>query len=71
MAELPTPEREAEFEAARPVWEKAKKILAQRPARRHKNSARPEIWQFRSRELEAARLQSQLQKLARELGIES
>ena len=64
-------ETQAEWEAARPVWERAKKIIAERPSRRRKNSRSPEIWQFREVEKMAKRLQVQSATLARELGIES
>ena len=60
----------AEYEAARPVWERAKRIIAERPTRRRKNSRSPEIWQFREVEKEAKALRWQLESLARELGIE-
>ncbi len=60
----------AEFEAARPVWKKAKEILDERSARRRKNSVHPEIWQFRDKEREAEKLYKQLAVLASELGIE-
>lgn len=64
-------ETQAEWEAARPVWDRAKRIIAERPTRRRKNSRSPEIWQFRKGEKEAERLQKKLATLARELGIES
>ena len=62
---------DAELRAVRPVWERAKKILDERPARHRKNSVHPEIWQFFDKEREAANLRRQLEALARELGIES
>lgn len=64
-------ETQAEWEAARQVWERAKKIIAERPFRRRKNSRSPEIWQFREVEKMAKRLYEQSATLARELGIES
>ena len=59
--------QQAEYEA---VWDRAKRIIAERPARRRKNSRSPDIWQFRVVEKEATRLQEQLAALARDLGIE-
>jgi len=64
-------ETQAEYEAARPVWERAKRIIAERPSRRRKNSRSPEIWQFRKVEEEARQLQETLVRLARDLGIKS
>ena len=60
--------QQAEYEA---VWERAKRIIAERPARRRKNSRSPDIWQFRVVEKEAKRLQEQSAALARDLGIEA
>ena len=63
-------ETQAEYEAARPVWERAKRITAERPTRRRKNSRSPDIWQFREVQGEAGMLRWQLESLARELDIE-
>ncbi len=60
----------AEIEAVKQVWEKARKIIAERPACRRKNSRSPEIWQCLQIEQEAKALRWQLESLARELGIE-
>jgi len=60
----------AEIEAVKQVWEKARKIIAERPARRRKNSRSPEIWQRLQIEQEAKTLRWQLESLAREIGIE-
>lgn len=62
-------EKKASLEA-RQVWDRAKRIIAERPVRRRKNSRSPEIWQFREVEKEAERLQKKLATLVRELRIE-